>query len=48
MFGFFKTVKEAKAARNALTAAFEARGYMPFTTLDNTIHGVHCALQRAQ
>jgi hypothetical protein len=38
MFGFFKTVKETKAAQNALTAAFEARGYMPFMTLDNTIH----------
>ena len=38
MFGFLKTVKEAKAARKALTAAFEARGYGPFMTLNNTIH----------
>ena len=38
MFGFFKMAKEAKATQKALTAAFEARGYMPFMTLDNTIH----------
>jgi hypothetical protein len=38
MFGFLKTAKEAKAAQKALTAAFEARGYMPFMTMHNTIH----------
>jgi hypothetical protein len=37
MFGF-KTFKEAKAAEQALTAAFKARGYPSFIMINSTIH----------
>jgi hypothetical protein len=38
MFGFFKTVKEARAAQKAQTAAFKARGYGPFMEMNSTVH----------